>query len=233
MEHQDAIRLGAVEKYLLGELPTPQRDEFEAHFFDCQECAAELGMTANFLAIARKELKDGNLRRAAHRTPKRSWLELIARPAVLTPAFGLLLAVVVYQNSFVLPRLNGQVAQLRQPGVVTMVSLIGSNSRGRAGPPVSASADQPVLLALDIPGTRPYPSYACVLIDASGTVVWRAPVSTAQAQDTVSISVPAGALRAGAYTLVVQGIESQGPGNYSGPKAADLARYQFVLSAGH
>ena len=65
MEHQEAIRLGAVEKYLLGELPTPQRDEFEEHFFDCRECAAELRMTANFLGIAREELKRGNFGAAA------------------------------------------------------------------------------------------------------------------------------------------------------------------------
>jgi Putative zinc-finger len=230
VEHQEVIQLGAVEKYLLGELPTPQRDEFEEHFFDCRECAADLRMTAKFLDIARNELKRGSFGKAASKPIKWSWLEFFARPAVLTPAFTLLLAVIAYQNGVVLPRINGQIALLRQPGVVTTVSLIGGNSRGSALPAVSGAAGQPVLLSLDIPGTRQYPSYACVLIDASGAVVWRVPVSAAQAQDTVSINVPAGALRAGDYTLVVQGIEAQdrtGPGS---PKAADLAHYRFALS---
>ena len=223
------MQLGAVEKYLLGELTTPQRDEFEEHFFDCRECAADLRMTANFLDIARKELKRGHFGRAASKTLKWSWLELFARPAVLTPALTLLLAVIAYQNGVVLPRINGQIALLRQPGVVTTVSLIGGNSRGGALPSVSGAAGQPVLLSLDIPATRPYLSYACILLDESGAVVWRVPVSAAQAQDTVSINVPPGALSAGDYTLVVQGLQAQdrtGPGS---PKAADLARYRFAL----
>ena len=231
MEHQEAIRLGAVEKYLLGELPTPQRDEFEEHFFDCRECAAELRMTANFLNIAREELKHGNFGAAAARAPRGSWLEFFTRPAVFAPTFALLLAVIGYQNGVVLPRINGQIALLQQPGVVTTVSLIGGNSRGSAPPSVSGSAGQPVLLSLDIPGTRQYPSYACVLIDASGAVVWRVPVSAAQAQDTVSINVPAGTLRAGEYTLVVQGMEAPDRTAPNSPKAAAVASYRFALTA--
>jgi hypothetical protein len=227
VEHQQAIQLGAVDKYLLGELPTAQRDEFEEHFFDCRECAAELRMTAQFLDIARNELKHGNFGAAPSKPFNWSWLEVLLRPAVLTPAFTLLLAVIAYQNGVVLPRLNGQVALLRQPGVVTTVSLIGGNSRGAALPSVHGAAGQPVLLSVDIPGTRQYPNYSCTLIDPSGAVVWRVPVSAAQAQDTVSINIPAGTLHAGSYTLVVQGLEGQDRGDGGGPKATDLARYRF------
>ena len=229
MNHQEAMQLGAVDRYFLGELPEPQRADFEEHFFDCRECASEMRMTADFLDIARAEFRRGNLGSAAPKTAKRSWLELFARPAVLTPAFGLLLAVIAYQNGVVLPRFNGQIAQLRQPGIVATVSLIGGNSRGEGVPPISGPAGQPILLSFDIPATRPYPGYACVLVDASGAVVWRVPVSAAQAQDTVSISVAAGALRAGDYTLVVQGLPAQDRGVAS-PKADDLARYRFALS---
>lgn len=230
MDHQEAVQLEAAERYLLDELPAPQRAQFEEHFFDCQECASEVRITADFLDIARQELKRGNLGSAATKEPKRSWFEIFARPAVLTPAFGLLLAIVAYQNGVVLPRFNGELARLSQPEVVAPVSLIGGNSRGDAVPSVSASAAHPVLLSFDVPATRPYPGYACELIDASGGVAWRVPVSPAQAQDTVSISVPAGTLRAGNYTLVVQGLEAQERGG-SDPKAADLARYRFVLTA--
>jgi hypothetical protein len=230
VEHQDAIQLGAVEKYLLGELTTPQRDEFEEHFFGCQECAADLRMTDEFLSIARQELKRGNFGKAASSRHKWSWLELFARPALLTPAFTLLLAVIAYQNGVVLPRINGQIALLRQPGVVTTVSLIGGNSRGAASPSFSGPAGQPIVLSLDIPATRQYPSYACVLFHASGAVVWRVPVSAAQAQDTVSITVPAGALHAGDYTLVVQGIGVQDRPVRGSPQIADLAHYRFALN---
>ena len=228
MDHQEATQLGAVEKYLLGDLPAPQRSEFEEHFFDCRDCAADVRITAEFLDIARQELTRGNLGSAGSKGPKRSWLDLFARPAVLTPALGLLLAVVLYQNGVVLPRINGQIAQLKQPGVVTTVSLIGGNARGEALPAISGPAGQPLLLSFDVPAASPYPAYACVLIDAAGAVVWQVPISSAQAQDTVSLSVPAGALHAGDYTLVVQGLPAPDHAG-STPQAADLARYKFAL----
>ncbi len=232
MDHQQAIQLGAIEKYLLDELPTQLRAEFEEHFFGCQECAADVRATAEFLDIARTEFRRGNIGSNAAKPLKRSWLELLARPAVLSPAFALLLGIVVYQNSVVLPRSSREIALLKQPEVVATVSLIGGNSRGGAAPAVSGSAGQPVLLSLDIPAARQYPSYACVLIDAAGAVVWRLPVSAAQAQDTVSISVPAGVLRAGNYTMVVQGVEAVQHGGDS-PQSAELTRYRFALSPSH
>jgi len=54
MDHQDALRRGAAEQYLLNEMPQPERDEYEAHFFECQECAADLRATAAFLDGAKK-----------------------------------------------------------------------------------------------------------------------------------------------------------------------------------
>jgi putative zinc finger protein len=227
MDHQEAIQLGAVERYLLNELPEPQRAAFEEHFFNCQDCASDLRVTADFIDLSRRELGRGNWESAAPKTPKRSWWELLARPAVLSPAFGLLLVIIAYQNGVVLPRFNEQNALLRQPGVVTTLSFIGANSRGGNAAPIKGSAGQPILLSFDVPASQPYPSYVCTLIDASGSVVWRVPVSAAQAQDTVSINVPAGALSAGDYTLVIQGLEGQDRG---APKAADLARYPFALS---
>jgi len=49
MDHNEALRLQAAEKYVLGELPPPLRDEFEEHFFDCQECALDVTATAGFV----------------------------------------------------------------------------------------------------------------------------------------------------------------------------------------
>jgi hypothetical protein len=38
MTHAEAIRIMATEQYTLGELSQALRDEFEEHFFECQEC---------------------------------------------------------------------------------------------------------------------------------------------------------------------------------------------------
>jgi anti-sigma factor RsiW len=59
MNHDDAVQLTAVESYILGELPSAVRDEFEEHFFECTECAEELRLTAAFLDDAKTELASG------------------------------------------------------------------------------------------------------------------------------------------------------------------------------
>lgn len=41
-DHRQAVSLQAVESYLLDELRSPLREEFEEHYFDCPECAEAL-----------------------------------------------------------------------------------------------------------------------------------------------------------------------------------------------
>jgi hypothetical protein len=164
------------------------------------------------------------------RAVKPSWLELFWRPAVVAPALAALLAVVAYQNVVVYPRLGAEIAQLSRPHIVSAVSLIAGNSRGGALPAANAATSQPVLLSVDIPAAEQFPSYACVLVDSSGAVVWRVPVSQEQARDTVSIAFPAGNLQPGDYTLVVQGLPPQDSSKGGATTGTDVAHYRFTLT---
>ena len=51
MGHDEAILTFAAERYLLDELDLRLREEFEAHVFDCSECAFDLRAGVTFLAI--------------------------------------------------------------------------------------------------------------------------------------------------------------------------------------
>src|SRR5450631_588081 len=176
MDHEEAVRRAAVEKYLLNEMPQPERDEFEAHFFDCQECAADLRATAAFLEGVKKELRRSRAANPAPKSPKKSWFEFALRPAFAGPAFALLLLVMVYQNVVVLPRFAGETAQFKNPEILTPLSLIGGNSRGGDVPSVTVAKGQPLLISLDIPTAERFSSYVCVLVAPSGAA-WRLPVS--------------------------------------------------------
>ena len=55
MNHDQAIREQAVERYLLGELAEDARARFEEHFFDCAICAADLKTGAIFVDALRAE----------------------------------------------------------------------------------------------------------------------------------------------------------------------------------
>jgi anti-sigma factor RsiW len=220
MDHQEAVRCEAVEKYLLDELTPAERAEFEQHFFDCHECALDLRAAAAFLDAAKKELAQERAARPAPDPPKASWFAFLWRPAFVAPAFALLLGIVVYQSAVVYPRLTGEIAHLRRPEILSPVSLIDGNSRGGALSSVTVSKDHSVLLSVDIPTVGGLSSYSCVLMAPSGSVVWRLPVSAERAKDTVSIRIPAGDWQRGVYTLVIQG-----------SAASELARYRFSLNS--
>lgn len=243
MDHQEAIGLSSTERYLLGQLSALERDDFEEHYFSCHVCATDIRLTSQFLDGARRELVRNQtgrqVRPAARRSSLGDWLAVLWKPAFLGPVAALLLLFVGYQNLVVYPHLARTVAQLRQPALLTAVSLISANTRAGGRLQVNGTANQPVLLTVDIPGEERFGSYVCQLVSPSGEVLWQVPVSSGQARDTVSISVPAGTLQAGAYALVVKGLMFNGPAvPDSGPTVSpasggehgvDLARYAFDL----
>lgn len=58
MDHQSAIDRRFAERYLLSELSPDEAAEFEAHFFECAECAAEVRLGAHLAANVRVVLRE-------------------------------------------------------------------------------------------------------------------------------------------------------------------------------
>ncbi|MGB6356207.1 MAG: hypothetical protein WBF21_19715 [Steroidobacteraceae bacterium] len=223
VDHQEAMRRGAVEKYLLNEIPEPEREEFERHFFDCQECAEEMRTTAAFLAEAKMELRRSHARHPVRAAPKKPWFEILFRPAIAVPVFVLLLVIVGYQNLMVRSLFADSGTQLKYPQILTALSLQGGGNRDGLVPIATIDKDQPLLLSLDNPTAERFESYAAILVASSGAVVWRLPVSAVEAKGTVVISVPSGALAPGNYRLLLQGRAD------AGQVPVDLASYRFTL----
>src|ERR1700739_2935578 len=123
MNHNEAVREQAVERYLLGELPEDARARFEEHFFDCALCAADL--------------KDGAIFVDA--------LRLDQQP----PPSSLL--VVAYQNILVLPGLRRSVAVAQAPAVLNNVVLANIDARGTDIPKITAPAHGSFLISVDVP----------------------------------------------------------------------------------
>src|SRR6267378_1972281 len=97
MDHNQAARIQAPARYLLGELSLPEREDFEEHFFTCRECAEELRTGAMFAANARAVFRDQVHRPtpvipATHQPDARfwAWLRPSFQPA-LTAAFAIAL----------------------------------------------------------------------------------------------------------------------------------------------
>ena len=227
MDHPEATRLMAVEKYLLDEMPPALRDEFEEHFFGCPECAADLRATEAFLDAAKQELKAAPLPKPSPVADKKSPFEFLWRPVFALPAFALLLLVIAYQNIVVYPHLASEIAQLQAPQIAPTLSLLAGNSRGGETPSIAIQKSQPFVVNIDIPTQDRFSSYTCLLYSPTGSTASKIQISAQQAKDTVSISVPAGKAVPGNYTLLVQGNSDRVPAE----PAIDLAHFRFVVTS--
>jgi hypothetical protein len=234
MKHHDAVRLSLVEKYLLDELPAELRDEFEEHYFDCQDCTIDLRATAAFLDTAKEQLKTfpaakpvlvPATRVPATRVPaKKTRTAWFWSPAFAFSALAACLMFIAYQNFLVYPHYRGEIAQLQAPQILPSITLAGGESRGGEMQSINVRRKQPFSMLVDIPVQDRFTSYTCLLYSPTGTLVAQIAVSAQQAKDTVVVSVPAADWAQGTYSLTVQGNEGQAAG-------VDLEHQRFLLNS--
>ncbi len=229
MNHDEAIRLKAAEKYLLCELSAEMRDQYEDHYFGCAECAQDVRTGAVFIDNARDVLIPPSVTGlGAKHQPARSggWWSALLRPAFAVPALALLLLVAGYQNAVTIPHLKNAVSQSETAQTLPSYSLIAENSRGGAQLAISVPADKPVSFFVDIPPNDSYTSYVCEFQTESGTPELSLNISADEAKRTVQLLIPAGRLASGKHVLVVRGLDSQGK---SDADKIGVANYRFSL----
>jgi len=198
MEHNDAVRLQAVEKYILGELSPTVQDEFETHYFDCAVCSFNLRTGVAFAAGTRQFFVEPPVV-----APRAGWLAWL-RPLVVVPTFAALLFVVLYQNTVSIPRLQETLATAPAAAVGPWFSLVDSNVKGPAERTLTVSPSQSFSVFFDITAQPKSADsvFQVELIDPSGKTVSTAAVSAQSAQKPVLYSVPA-PTREGEYKLIV------------------------------
>lgn len=203
MDHSEALRLQAAEKYVLGELSPELREQYEEHYFECEECAADVKAAAAF-ADGTRELfrKDSNQRE--ERVQVSGWLAWL-RPTIAAPVLAALLLIVFYQSFITIPRLERDVAAPMSAQSGDLVSLIGANSRNEGAKTFQIHSGRPAILEIDIPASGEFAAYICELQDTSGHTLRQSRVSAADARTTVHLIIPQGTLAAGKYTLAILG----------------------------
>lgn len=214
MDHSEAVRTKAAERYLLGEMAAHERDQYEEHFFGCVECAQEVQAGATFIDGARDVLATTGVPATAPRpAPQRvAWWNWLARPAFALPAMTVLLLVAAYQTAYEIPRLRSELSQATTPQALPSLSLLSANSRGGELPEITVPSGKPFGLFVDIPPSPRYRMYFCEVEeyrgDVSGPVKFSVTVSELEAKQTVQLMIPASKLQGGKYVLVVRGYES-------------------------
>jgi hypothetical protein len=204
MDHDEAVRQKATEKYLLGELDPELKDQFEEHLFDCQDCALDVRSAAMFVEHSKVILSEPSVtlpQRATAPTSRAgrfAWL----RPAVAVPLLALLLAVVGYQNLVTYPHLM-QAANQPQVGPWASINV---STRGVTPTIIKARRGEGFALLINLPPEEGFASYAADLYNPAQKLEWSGPLSTATSDEGRQIYIPGRNRQPGTYTLVVRGI---------------------------
>jgi len=224
MDHTEALKQMAAERYLLNELEAAEREAFEEHVFECDECAFDLRAGAAFVDEAKAQLPDllatsPDTPRAKTVKPQRdnrgwfSWMRNGMNPAFAVPTFAALLLIVGYQNLVTLPALR---ASADQPQLLASVPLHGA-TRGGERLTINADRVHGFVLPFELfrqPDAPNYASYSFVLSDSQGKLDWSGTIAVQNDHESgdqrISLVIPGAMLENGAYTVAVYGVGSQG-----------------------
>lgn len=200
MEHQEAVATLAAERYLLGDMTSTERESFEAHFFECGECAADLHAGA----VMREGVRGGLVKNIPAVEPARrfSWRPAILIPWAAAASFALLAG---YQT--MRPGAGPAIGALG-PVALAPVTLRPA-TRGEA-PRVTPGPGGIVTLAVDLGGEAFDGGIQYELRRADGGAVSTGRLDAPGAGAPLLLIVPAGQLPRGEYVLMLRG--GQNPG---------------------
>jgi hypothetical protein len=210
MTHQQAIDGMASERYLLEEMSEVERFEFEAHYFDCAECAEDVRLSD----LVREEARRGSARpieatnvvRASFQGRQSSksaggW----RRPMQAIPwaAAAALALTVGYQSFVTMPSLRDSIA----PEPLAPVMLRGA-TRGTVPVVAIGSKQHFVTLAVDVMSTQPTNTLRYELVH-DGHAVLSGDAPLPQSGAPFMLIVPAAELEHHArYSLIVRSADA-------------------------
>lgn len=228
MDHSETLRLQAAEKYVLGELPARVRNEYEDHYFECQECATDVAMTASFVEGSRSVFRaEGPARIKATRFTLAidrafAWL----RPAFVIPILTLLVLLVGFQNVSTIPHLRSAASSAMKVQDGDFVSLVGADTRAEGIRLFRIHRHRAAILEIDIPRVNEFASYVCDLQDETGRSLYRQRVPAHEARASVHFIVPRGGLQPGKYAVI---ISSEGPTDSGAVSRTEINRLSFTI----
>ena len=173
MDHTEAKRLQAAEKYVMGELTPSLRDEYEAHYFDCFDCAQDVKAATMFVATGRQLLLEQGTQplriKNQARTPWR-WVTFLRPAYAIAPVFAVLLIFIGYQNLVTIPAAKER-ASLGAAHVAGSAFHINGNVRGDQATKIVVAPKTSFALALDFTASQQAAQYVGQLQDAAGKTI--------------------------------------------------------------
>jgi hypothetical protein len=234
MDHFEAKRLNAAEKYVLGELTPELRDDYEEHYFDCADCSEDVRAAATFVTASKQIFQEEPVARpiaAPVRVAEKAlgfsaWFAWL-RPAIAVPVMAALVAVIVYQNVAGTPGARNSAAPREDAQAFASSFRLQGSVRGNNEPSkIVVGANEPFALDFDFTPSQSFPNYEARVLDASGKTIFAAPLSGDFTNREVHLAIPCGSLRPGPYDLLVAAKnDTSSPTN----EAAEVQRLHFAI----
>ena len=192
MDHEIAIREKIAERYLLNELGERDREDFEEHYFSCQDCAEDVRLGAQFVQNARSVFRDELAAPVPETaTRRRSWAHWLWNPA---PAYALAAALAI---AVVVQRAPDGASL--QPRVISAVELRPAT---RGTPQVIRVAPEQKSVEVLV-GVAAGAAYTCIVTDGGGQVLSTIETPVLQTSQLILL-LPANQLRNGPFKLTVR-----------------------------
>lgn len=223
MEHDIAVKSLAAERYLLGEMQPDERESFEAHYFECEECALEVRSASAFEDAVKEALAPPPVREVLPEKQTSGWFAWL-RPAFASPVFATLLLAGMGLETGALVRTARQLNEVSSPRIVASAVLRGE-TRGEAAK-VAAAPGQPLLLTFDFMPLQKSPQYRFEVQSASGARVIEFTQAVSPTEETLNLSIPKPDLTPGRYNLVVFGA-----GAAAAQSDQPVGRYSFEIES--
>jgi hypothetical protein len=213
MDHTKAVSDHSPERYLLQEMSPVEEQEFERHYFECEECALAVESGEVFIANTRALLVDAdseadkNAAADGRSSLWASWISWWTNPAFALAATASLVlgALALYQGVVQIPRLRHGLDDAR---VLPAFQLMAT-SRGEALQVTLGSGIPSFSISADIPPDVHYSRYMCYL-SMSGGAVFSLPVPAPALGQPITILVPTKGLHTGTYELAIYGADADG-----------------------
>ena len=227
MDHLKATTIHAAERYLLNELSPEDREAFEAHYFDCRQCAEDVRTVFVFKENAQAVFAGDRAMAAAPQSQSSpGWFDRLraamAPSGWLSPAYALAAVILLGINGYQWQAgqmLRADLDELNTAHAPASVTLRPAARNGTET--INIGRDERfVILEFEAPAGG-----ACEVRNASGVVTHRTTVRAPQPGHLANIVLPASQLPTGRYEVIMRGQ----PDSANTQPGAEIARYPFTL----
>ena len=205
MDHELALETKLPMRYVLGDLPPADRDEFEEHMADCSACMNEVWMATTFAANAREVFREEGAAPDPKQRP--AWFRWNPFPAfAFSAALNVVLAAgLAYGVLRVYPGLRAGIADLNRPTAIQVIPVRGVERTASTAIQTVKTSENLIVLSFDLP--KRYEQYVYSIAEPAGRIVMSGEI-TYGGTDSLNLQIPTGRLAPGEYKVTLAGIST-------------------------